>query len=126
VDVGEVRGIILSLPSIGVCKVTFTGSDGTTAGLCHENVPEWKIQKGENFFAVGKPCEDVPPAEIDAKSVVIIAVVGFVVFASSLVAVIVALRIRKQRRANAERTKQINENGLGMQSLAGTDITFYE
>jgi hypothetical protein len=126
VVVGDVRALMLSLPVAGVYRITYNASDGTAASFCHENTDHWTIGDSESFFDVGMPCVPVPPAQTDVTAIVVVSVVSAVVGMSGAVILIIALRIRNERIAKKERARQVAEDGLSMQSLAGTDITFYE
>jgi hypothetical protein len=126
VIVGDVRGLMLSLPAVGVYQIGYNASDGTAASLCHDNVPQWTIGNGESFFDVGKQCETVPVPHADVTAIIVVGAVCGVVCASAAIVLVVALSIRKERIARAERERLAEVDGLNMQSLAGTDYTFYE
>jgi hypothetical protein len=124
--VGRVRGLMVSLPVVGTYRVTVSGFDGSSASLCHENDQDWHILQGETFFDIARPCVDIPPEPADATAVVVVGVVSGVLLIVLIAVILVALKIRRDRRAKVERARQAEEDGLNMQSLAGTDFTFYE
>jgi hypothetical protein len=114
-NVGEVRGVMLSLPGKGAYTIAFAG--GT---LCNDGGDVWNVGEGETFFESGIACEQ------KEKDLTVLFVVGGVLVALAAATVLVVCIAVRARRARAERRRRAEEDGLGMESLAGTDITLYE